>query len=136
MLASQGCRTASFVALPVSRATTDPLSGFFAVRREVLAEASLKPIGYKILLEVLIRGSWRHLVDVPYEFRDRSNGESKSGLAEAIRFVRHLALLRRRQPATSAAGASELTTEAEHRLLESAQVTGNIAMQDANALRI
>ncbi len=38
---------------------TDPVSGFFAVKKEVVAGAPLRPRGYKILMEVLGKGSWK-----------------------------------------------------------------------------
>src|SRR6266571_3026113 len=45
---------------------SDPLSGFFLLRRSLLADVSLRPIGYKILLEILIRCQWRQVLEVPY----------------------------------------------------------------------
>ncbi len=56
---------------------TDPVSGFFAVRREVVAGAPLAPRGYKILMEVLGRGRWHSFVEIPFVFKDREEGESK-----------------------------------------------------------
>lgn len=56
---------------------TDPVSGFFAVRREVVTGAPLAPRGYKILMEVLGRGRWETFVEIPFIFKDREEGESK-----------------------------------------------------------
>jgi len=56
---------------------TDPVSGFFAVRREVVSGAPLTPRGYKILMEVLGKGRWRSVVEIPFVFKDREEGESK-----------------------------------------------------------
>jgi len=56
---------------------TDPVSGFFAVRKEVIATAPLKPKGYKILLEVLGKGTWENDKEIPFEFVDREVGSSK-----------------------------------------------------------
>src|SRR5579864_6780236 len=59
---------------------SDPMSGFFALRREVVETAvhSLSGIGFKILLD-LIASSPKSLrvKEVPYEFRNRHAGESK-----------------------------------------------------------
>ena len=55
----------------------DPVSGFFAVRKSVVEHAPLKPKGYKILLEVLGKGDWRAVEEVPYTFNDRGKGSSK-----------------------------------------------------------
>lgn len=56
---------------------TDPVSGFFAVKKEVVEKAPLKPRGYKILLEVLGKGSWKTAREIPFEFVDRESGASK-----------------------------------------------------------
>jgi dolichol-phosphate mannosyltransferase len=56
---------------------TDPVSGFFAVRKQVVSSAPLKPRGYKILLEVLGKGSWETAREIPFEFIDRESGASK-----------------------------------------------------------
>jgi len=56
---------------------TDPVSGFFAIRKEVIAHAPLKPKGYKILLEVLGKGTWENDKEIPFEFVDREVGSSK-----------------------------------------------------------
>jgi dolichol-phosphate mannosyltransferase len=56
---------------------TDPVSGFFAVRKSVVAQAPLKPRGYKILLEVLGKGTWEKDKEIPFEFVDRETGSSK-----------------------------------------------------------
>jgi dolichol-phosphate mannosyltransferase len=56
---------------------TDPVSGFFALRREVVAGAPLRPRGYKILMEVLGKGTWSQAREIPFVFRDRKAGSSK-----------------------------------------------------------
>ncbi|RPI40753.1 MAG: glycosyltransferase family 2 protein [Methanoregulaceae archaeon] len=56
---------------------TDPVSGFFAVRKTVVDSAPLKPRGYKILLEVLGKGTWEKDKEIPFEFVDRETGSSK-----------------------------------------------------------
>lgn len=93
--ASRGCRKLVHALLPRTRVSTDPLGGFFAVRREVVDGAPLRPIGYKILLEILVRGRWKLVGETEYTFRPRLEGDSKSGPAEARRFLRHVRALRR-----------------------------------------
>ncbi len=56
---------------------TDPVSGFFAVRREVVSGAPLAPRGYKILMEVLGKGRWDSFTEIPFVFKDREEGQSK-----------------------------------------------------------
>jgi dolichol-phosphate mannosyltransferase len=72
---------------------TDPLGGFFLIRRDLVQDACLHPLGYKILLEVLVRTSWRSVREVPYRFRPRRFGLSKADLPQGIWFLRHLARL-------------------------------------------
>jgi dolichol-phosphate mannosyltransferase len=73
---------------------TDPMSGFFAVRSDALDADVLRPLGYKILLELIVRCRIRRVTEVPYQFQDRFAGESKANLGEGLRFLRHLMVLR------------------------------------------
>jgi dolichol-phosphate mannosyltransferase len=75
-------------------AVSDPMSGFFAVRRDALDIDGLRPLGFKIMLELIMRNRMERIVEVPFEFRARHAGESKSSLREGVRFVRHLSGLR------------------------------------------
>ena len=56
---------------------TDPVSGYFAVKKSVVERAPLKPRGYKILLEILGKGIWKKIKEIPFEFVDREVGSSK-----------------------------------------------------------
>jgi dolichol-phosphate mannosyltransferase len=59
---------------------TDPMSGFFMIRRNAfdLAVRRLSNQGYKILLDILLSARSRLRVEeVPYTFRARIHGESK-----------------------------------------------------------
>ncbi|MFE3586230.1 glycosyltransferase [Streptomyces niveus] len=78
------------------RGISDPMSGFFAIRRgAVMADADgLRPLGYKILLELAVRCRPQQVAEVPFVFRDRFAGESKSTAREGARFLRHLVELR------------------------------------------
>jgi len=58
----------------------DPVSGFFAVKKSVVEHAPLRPRGYKILLEVLGKGTWHTAKEIPFEFVDRAAGSSKLGI--------------------------------------------------------
>lgn len=69
---------------------TDPVSGFFAVRKNVVCGALLKPRGYKILLEVLGRGNWTTVKEVPFKFIDRESGTSKLKISTMIDYVRQV----------------------------------------------
>jgi len=88
-------KTATWLAYPLA-AVTDPMSGFFALRRRTLRRAErLDPIGYKIALELLVKSRCRHVAEVPIEFATRHAGSSKAGLGEMVKFLLHLGRLYR-----------------------------------------
>jgi dolichol-phosphate mannosyltransferase len=70
---------------------SDPVSGFFAVRKSVVAKAPLKPRGYKILLEVLGKGTWEKDKEIPFEFVDREIGSSKLKFNTIIEYGQQVA---------------------------------------------
>ena len=70
---------------------SDPLSGFFALRRSVVADRRLAGSGFKILMEVLACGQYREVREVPFHFLQRERGQSKLGLRTALRDLRGLA---------------------------------------------
>lgn len=74
---------------------SDPLSGFFLVRREKLAEVPMDPRGYKILVEVLARTRIQRIVEVSYVFRERLGARSKATWRVYRDYLLHLAILRR-----------------------------------------
>ncbi|MEU1039042.1 glycosyltransferase family 2 protein [Streptomyces sp. NPDC005907] len=80
------------------RGISDPMSGFFAIRRSAVTAEVLQPLGYKILLELAVRSRPREVTEVPFVFQDRYAGESKSTAREGFRFLRHLAGLRTASP--------------------------------------
>jgi dolichol-phosphate mannosyltransferase len=90
-------RVNSRVATLLARGLTDmadPMAGFFAIRRSTLARAAvLRPIGYKIALELIVRCDCRNVVEVPILFQDRAVGESKMSLRQQWLYVRHLGRL-------------------------------------------
>ena len=77
---SRGASNLAQAVLPAAAAAvTDPMSGFFAIRRRVIEGLALQPKGYKILLEVLSRGRYQRVAEVPYAFGRRHAGSSKLG---------------------------------------------------------
>lgn len=73
----------------------DPLSGFFIVRRECLQDVKLQPQGFKILLEILVKGRIRKAVEVPFRFGNRHAGESKASFKVALQYFTLLGKLSR-----------------------------------------
>jgi dolichol-phosphate mannosyltransferase len=73
---------------------SDPMSGFFAVRRDRLAELGPEVRGFKVALELLARGGDSLRVrEVPIEFTDRTEGNTKFGLKQGMQYGRQLARL-------------------------------------------
>jgi dolichol-phosphate mannosyltransferase len=94
MLASGLCTLLAKVAFwRRLRGVSDPMSGFFAVRAAALDPGELRPFGYKILLELIVRGRLTRIAEVPFRFQERFAGASKASLAEGGRFLRHVLTL-------------------------------------------
>ena len=93
-LISRGAAAIAFLMLPRTlRVIQDPMSGFFLVKRSVIGSANLSPKGYKILLEVLAKGNYRRIVEVPYVFEGRVDGKSKLGPRQYLEFLMHVGML-------------------------------------------
>lgn len=82
-------RTACFLG---SLLTTvkDVTSGFFFLKREVISNVPLDPIGFKICLEILVKGNYQTIMEVPFTFCDRISGKSKMGTKETLLYLKHL----------------------------------------------
>ncbi len=81
------------LAMPLSP-LKDPISGFFAIRRDDMPDSSrLSPIGYKIALEIFVKGNFQRASEVPIHFAHRQFGESKLSFKEQLNFLRHLVRL-------------------------------------------
>jgi putative flippase GtrA len=94
-LTSRAAGTAARMLFPRRLASiTDPMSGLFLVRRDALTPEALRPLGFKILLEIAVRSGQLRVAEVPFVFAERHAGESKAGLQEGLRFLRHLVRLR------------------------------------------
>ena len=73
---------------------TDPMSGFFAIRRELFEETVRKMTGkgFKILLDIVLSaGRPLRVREFPYEFRTRQHGESKLDIVVAFEYLYLLA---------------------------------------------
>lgn len=65
----------------------DITSGFFFMRREVIEGVKLNPIGFKIGLEVFVKGRFNRFCEVPYTFVNRVQGKSKLTLKQMWEYV-------------------------------------------------
>ncbi len=73
----------------------DPMSGFFAIRRDILARAPLAPKGFKVGLEILVKCRPSPVLEVPFHFGERLAGESKLGPRVIVWYGQHLIRLYR-----------------------------------------
>jgi dolichol-phosphate mannosyltransferase len=93
-LVSRGAAAIAFLMLPQAlRMVQDPMSGFFLIKRSVIDSIRLEPKGYKILLEVIAKGNYRKIAEIPYVFEERKNGKSKLGPKQYLEFLMHVGLL-------------------------------------------
>ncbi|TAO03055.1 MAG: glycosyltransferase family 2 protein [Phormidium sp. SL48-SHIP] len=92
---SRGAQLVGLILLPgVVGRVSDPMSGFFMVRRSAIAERFLDPVGYKILIEVLGRGDISWIGEVGYVFQEREQGQSKVTWKQYLDYLQHLGKLR------------------------------------------
>lgn len=92
---SRGAQLLGLMILPrVLSSVSDPMSGYFLVKRKAIAGVPLNPVGYKILLEVIGRGNIQEIAEVGYVFQEREVGESKVTWRQYKDYLHHLARLR------------------------------------------
>lgn len=88
----------SWVILPPTRKSSDPMTGFFLVKRLVVVGAGLDFThvrGFKILVDILVRSKRNlHVLEVPFVFKKRENNESKATLKQGFSFIAQLVELR------------------------------------------
>ena len=82
-------RIACWLARPLT-GVKDVTSGYLLVRREALDGITLDPIGFKIGLEVIVKGKYGKVLEVPYTFTDRIVGESKLNQNEIFNYLKQL----------------------------------------------
>lgn len=89
-------RLASLTAVLLGRPicpVNDVTSGYMLFKREIIDGVYLDPIGFKINLEVLVRGKYRTVTEVPFTFVDRQAGQSKFGGGEIRNYLVQLGRL-------------------------------------------
>ncbi len=73
----------------------DPMSGFFVLRRQCIDGIPLQAQGFKILLEILVRGRIHSAAEVPFQFGQRHAGKSKADAKVAFHYFSLLGRLSR-----------------------------------------
>ena len=74
---------------------TDPMSGFFVIRRRCIEGLTFQTSGFKLLLEILVRGRIRSAMEIPYRFGLRQRGRSKANATVALHYLHLLGRLSR-----------------------------------------
>jgi dolichol-phosphate mannosyltransferase len=92
---SRGSVTAAKLLFPRRlRRISDPMSGFFLIRRSAIDVKALQPKGFKILLEIVLAGRRLSTSEVPFRFGERRAGVSKACVREGVRYIRRLLEIR------------------------------------------
>jgi dolichol-phosphate mannosyltransferase len=92
---SRGAQLLGLLILPgVLGRLTDPMSGYFMLKRSALENVELRPLGYKILIEIVARARIRWIGEAGYVFRERAEGESKVTSKVYLEYLGHLVRLR------------------------------------------
>ncbi|MCP4759068.1 MAG: glycosyltransferase family 2 protein [Planctomycetes bacterium] len=74
----------------------DPMSGFLGFSRTLIDDSDvLDPVGYKIGLELIVKGECRHVEEVPIHFSTRRHGQSKLSLRVQLQYLNHIVRLAR-----------------------------------------
>ncbi len=92
----------------------DAASGFFLIRRELATGVRISAGGFKICLELLVRGRPQRVIEIPYVFDDRAAGESKMSIKEALGYLvqlRDLYRFKRAHPQSALREYRQLTAE-------------------------
>jgi len=89
-LISRGALWLSHLFLPQTKNVKDTLSGYFLFKRDVIKGASIDVRDFKLLVEILVKGKYGNVVEVPYTFRTRVAGKSKLGSRQIFSYVKQL----------------------------------------------
>lgn len=95
---SRSARVLGCVLIRKLRNISDCTSGYFGINRSVIEGKKLDPIGWKILMEVLVKGKYSTVHEIPYSFRSRDQGASKMNALEQWNYIRHLTRLMMNSP--------------------------------------
>lgn len=84
---SWSARTIGKLFIPGLRGLTDITSGFFGLHRSVIENAHIRPRGWKILIDVLAKGTYTSVKEIPYQFAQRHTGESKLDSSVSLAYL-------------------------------------------------
>jgi len=87
---SKGALWLSHLFLPRTKKVKDTLSGYFIFKRDVIKGVPIEVKEFKLLIEILAKGNYQSVVEVPYTFRTRLAGKSKLGSRQILSYVGQL----------------------------------------------
>uniref|UniRef100_A0A7C3J4X1 Polyprenol monophosphomannose synthase n=1 Tax=Candidatus Methanomethylicus mesodigestus TaxID=1867258 RepID=A0A7C3J4X1_9CREN len=103
-LISRGAIRMAHWFLPKTRGVRDPISGLFMIKKRVIEGVDFDLIGYKILLEILTKGNYCVVREVPYTFSSRRGGKSKISIGEIYNYCKLVYRLSKQQAALKQKG--------------------------------
>ncbi|MEQ8168096.1 MAG: polyprenol monophosphomannose synthase [Candidatus Eremiobacterota bacterium] len=68
----------------------DRTSGYFFFKRDILDGVTLDPKGFKIGLEIMVKGNYKRWKEIPYTFKNRTTGKSKMNVDEIKNYLSQL----------------------------------------------
>lgn len=89
-LVSRAATRLARVLFSEARRSTDPLSGFFLCHRALVDGVEFRPVGFKVLLELLVLLPGVEVREVPLRFASRAEGTSKASVGQGLQYLRHL----------------------------------------------
>ena len=87
---SKGFIFLSKLFFPSIRKIKDPSSGFFVFRKSLIKNKKLTPLGFRTLLEILVRCKPKKVIEVPFTFYDREKGKSNANFKQILLHLKHL----------------------------------------------
>ena len=89
-IVSKGAIILAHILFPETRKIKDITSGYFAIRKDIIQNKKLNPIGYKIMLEIIVKVKPKRIIEIPFIFKPRTKGRSKLSSKEFINYLKHL----------------------------------------------
>src|SRR5215204_1431563 len=87
---SVGSKYLAQVVFKEARKTSDPMTGFFLVRNGAISDIQFRPMGFKILLEILVCAPELKVIEVPLTFQARNAGVSKATFRQGLEYLAHI----------------------------------------------
>ncbi len=87
---SKGALWLSHLLLPRTRKIKDTQSGYFLFKKRVIENVDIDVRDFKLLVEILAKGKYKEIAEVPFSFGSRGAGKSKLGIKEVVSYLKQL----------------------------------------------